>query len=334
MGRMQKPTLEMASRYMTLFANRGAFTVQTHRPDAEGRYYYFRPSPKWFDWRGWPEEERRLCPQTILRHLKGDITVALYSINPDTQRSKWIAIDADYEQAFEHLLRLQQELKKDGVHSALERSRRGAHLWVFMSAPVLAQECRLYICNVAVRMGLPIKTSGKTIGLEIFPRQDRVESDEFGNAIRGPLGIHRGAAGKRFWFYDADFTFAAQLDFLERLEKFSEERLRPLIQGLTLPEALMPRLHVPLPPYDPNRREFRILDFVPRGRKSGKDYRTKCPSCGSRDKKGDNLAVNVADPRKYRCWAGCSKEEIRAAVGRPIRSTWGTESWQSRQLNA
>jgi hypothetical protein len=27
----------------------------------------------------------------------------------------------------------------------------------------------------------------------------------------------------------------------------------------------------------------------------------------------------VSDPRKYKCWAGCSKEMIRAALGHPIR---------------
>jgi hypothetical protein len=34
---------------------------------------------------------------------------------------------------------------------------------------------------------------------------------------------------------------------------------------------------------------------------------------------GDNLAIAVEEPRKYICWAGCSKEMIREAVGRPIR---------------
>jgi len=38
-----------------------------------------------------------------------------------------------------------------------------------------------------------------------------------------------------------------------------------------------------------------------------------------RDKTGDNLAICIADPRKYKCWAGCGKEEIRAALGYPIR---------------
>lgn len=32
-----------------------------------------------------------------------------------------------------------------------------------------------------------------------------------------------------------------------------------------------------------------------------------------------NLAILVSDPRFYQCWAGCTKEMIRAALGHPIR---------------
>ncbi|MHB1701730.1 MAG: hypothetical protein ACYCSN_16685, partial [Acidobacteriaceae bacterium] len=34
---------------------------------------------------------------------------------------------------------------------------------------------------------------------------------------------------------------------------------------------------------------------------------------------GDNLAIQIKNPRFYKCWAGCTKEEIRAAIGQPIR---------------
>jgi hypothetical protein len=89
-----------------------------------------------------------------------------------------------------------------------------------------------------------------------------------------------------------------------------------------MPEEFRPKPKVELPPYDPSRREFRILDHVRSMRRSSGNYWTKCPSCAEqgRDHGGDNLAVSVADPRKYRCWAGCTKEMIRAALGHPIRS--------------
>ena len=45
------------------------------------------------------------------------------------------------------------------------------------------------------------------------------------------------------------------------------------------------------------------------------------PSCAEagHDRSGDNLAILIEDPRFYHCWAGCSKEMIRAALGFPIR---------------
>jgi hypothetical protein len=89
---------------------------------------------------------------TIRNHLEGRITIGLYAINPATQRCKWVAIDADYCEALEHLLKLQWELKQDGVEAALEKSRRGGHLWIFGAEPLLARECRLYIQSLAQRL--------------------------------------------------------------------------------------------------------------------------------------------------------------------------------------
>ena len=312
-------TPEMARRYFDLFVNRAAYTVQSDKPDGKGKHYYYRP-----------KGERRLRLETIRKHLVGEITIGLYAINPKTQRSKWIAIDADYDAAFEHLLKLQSAFQKNGVEATLERSRRGAHLWIFAAVPLLARDCRLYVYNMAHGLEVPIKLSGATDGIEVFPRQDELDAGEFGNAIRGPLGVHRGARGRRFWFYSASYHVEAQLNYLESLTKLDESQLNRLIEGLTMPEEFRPRPRLVLPPYVPNRGEFSILEHVSKGRRSGKDYRTGCPSCGERDKNRDNLAVNVLDPRKYRCWAGCSKEQIRAAVGCPIRQYMEARTWQPR----
>src|ERR1043165_3024647 len=302
--------LEFARRYSTLFVNRLAYTVQSTKPGDNGKHYYYRP-----------KRDRRLAVGIIRNHLNGLVTIGLYSLNPKTQRSKWVAIDADYENALEDLLKLQWELRQDGVDSALERSRRGGHLWIFMEQPLLAQECRIYIYNLARRLRVPLKgAAGLAEGIEVFPRQDQLGPGEFGNAIRGPLGIHRGA-GKRYWFYGADYNVNAQLRYLERLKKIPEDDMRRSIQGMEMPEEFRPKPRVELPPFDPTRREFRILDYVrPAHRRSG-NYWTRCPSCAEqgRDRSGDNLAISVADPRLYRCWAGCSKEMIRAALGQPIR---------------
>src|SRR5438270_507450 len=110
------------------------------------------------------EHHRR---RSMGRHLEGDITIAVYAINPSTQRSKWLAIDADYRHALEDLLKLQCEIRHDGIQAALEKSKRGAHLWVFFESPVLAQEARLYVLNLADRLTLPVKGVGWPEGIEV-----------------------------------------------------------------------------------------------------------------------------------------------------------------------
>src|SRR5437588_9964907 len=304
---------EIVARYFELFVNRGAYTLQSSTPDsAHGRYYYYRPKGR-----------ISLSRETIRRHLEGTITIGLYAINPSNQRCKWVAIDADYTNAMEDLIRLQYYLTADQVGSALEMSKRGGHLWIFLAVPLLAKKCRIYIYDLASRLGVPVKGSGLAEGIEVFPKHDAIAAGAFGNALRGPLGIHRGA-NRRFWFYGADYTLEGQMQFLRRLRRVTEDELDRFTSGKELP-ANVGKARPEVEPIREQRTErgrtrFCILDHVGKTRTAGKNYVARCPSCAQagRDRGGDNLAILVADPRFYLCWAGCTKEMIRAAVGRPI----------------
>ena len=305
--------------YWRLFVNRRAYTLQSTRPHPEtGRHYYFRPNDKRTD------APLELKEDIIRRHLEGEITIGLYAINPDNQSCKWVAIDADYKNAMEDLLKLQYRLAQDGVDPALEMSRRGGHLWIVLEAPLLARDCRIYIHDIALRLALPVKGAGLKDGIEVFPKHDVIESGGFGNAIRGPLGIHRGAS-RRFWFYGADYTVEAQIEYLNRLRKFTEHELQAFIVGKEAPKHdNSPRERITAPTFRDRaaRAEFRILEHVGPVRKVGRNYVTRCPSCAEagHDRSGDNLAILIEDPRFYCCWAGCSKQAIRAALGCPIRA--------------
>jgi hypothetical protein len=303
--------------YRNLFVNRLAHTLQSPAPDRDtGRHYYYRPKR-----RGQPEP---LTLDTIRRHLEGELTFALYAINPRTQRCRWVAIDADYDNALEDLLKLQWELRQDGVEAALEKSRRGGHLWIFAQEPLLARDCRVYIYNLALRLKVPVK--GRLAdGIEVFPKQDQLALAEFGNAIRAPLGVHR-AVGKRFWFYGADYRLEDQMKYLLRVKKISAQELTEFVRGLEMPPEFVPQKYQPAS-WDPalHGREFRILDHVKVRRKNGRNYWARCPSCAQqgRDRSCDNLAISVSNPRLYCCWAGCSPEMIRSALGCPIHRKGG-----------
>ena len=264
----------------------------------------------------------RLTAATIRRHLEGEITIGLYAINPATQRSKWVAIDADYDDAMADLLKLQYFLQEDKVAAALEMSKRGGHLWIFMERPTLACQCRIYIYNLALRLGVRIRGAGLAEGIEVFPKHDELREGEFGSAIRGPLGIHRGA-NRRYWFYGADYDLEKQIAYLNRIQKLSEDQLRSYIAGKTMPGEFERKRTSPnraAPFVHASGHEFRILDHVGKVRKAGRNYVTQCPSCAEagQDRSGDNLAISIDDSRKYICWAGCTKEMIRRAVGCPI----------------
>src|SRR5215469_4820347 len=310
---------QVVEDYQKLFVNRRAYTMQSLRPHPEsGRHYYFRPSKKGTD------IPLMLTDETIRQHLEGKITVGLYAVNPSTQRCKWVAIDADYKNSMEDLLKLQYHLSQDKVEPALEMSKRGGHLWIFLARPLLARECRIYIHDLALRLGVPVKGAGLAEGIEVFPKHDTIGAGEFGNAIRGPLGIHRGA-NRRFWFYGADYTLEDQIAYLNRLRKVTEEELRRFIVGKERPEPdFAPRSKTDIsrePRKGNGQPEFRILEHVGTVRKVGRNYVTRCPSCADsgHDRSGDNLAILIEDPRFYKCWAGCDKEMIRAALGCPIR---------------
>ncbi len=80
-------------------------------------------------------------------------------------------------------------------------------------------------------LGVPVKGGPVKEGIEVFPRQDRIEDGEYGNAIRAPLGVHR-RTNQRYWFYDAAFTPEAQLAYLNGLKKLTETELRALNPGI------------------------------------------------------------------------------------------------------
>ena len=68
------------------------------------------------------------------------------------------------------------------------------------------------------------------------------------------------------------------------------------------------------------KRRFVILDHIEKKRRIGRNWVAQCPSCAAsgRDRSKDNLSVSVEEPWKYICWAGCTKYQIRAALGVPI----------------
>jgi len=135
-------------------------SANTH-PDT-GRHYHYQPKNKDS---GQPLE---LDLTTVHKHLAGWVTIGLYAINPQSQRCKWIAICADYDDAFFDLGKLKGELELDGVSPAGDVPPWRTPLDL-CEQPLLAEQCRVYVYNVALRLGVPIKgAAGLREGIEIL----------------------------------------------------------------------------------------------------------------------------------------------------------------------
>lgn len=309
-------TIEQASEYMTWFVNRRAYTKQRHTPDPDsGRYFFYQA-------RNWNTlEPIALDVRTVQKHLQGHHTIGLYAIDPETQCSKWVAIDADYDAAYRDLRALKVELEKDGVEACVEMSRRGAHLWILCAQPLPSRLCKIYIYNLALRLGVPIKGVLKQVeGIEVFPRQEELEADKFGNAIRAPLGVHR-ANVHRYWFEEARSDLSAQFNYLRGVKRLTAAELTNFTEGLSLPKAIAKRPDVELTSFTAGQNGFQILRHVEvRGKRSG-NYVAQCPSCArqNRDTSMDNLHILIKDPNYYLCRAHCTREMIREALGYPVR---------------
>jgi hypothetical protein len=123
---------QTAEDFMRLFVNRLAYCIQREKAHPDDSAPYIK-------------QKRPLDLGAVRMHLNGDATISLFAINPKTQSCKWVAIDADFDDALDALFELRRELKEDGIEAALEQSRRGGHLWIFGERPLLASQCRIYI---------------------------------------------------------------------------------------------------------------------------------------------------------------------------------------------
>lgn len=137
--------------------------------------------------------QKFLTPQHVIAHLKGDLTLGAYALNVDN-RARFLAFDADDESQWSQLVRMAATLEAQGATAYLEASRRGGHLWLFFSRPVMGRAVREF--------GLGLAQVFQLDGIEMFPKQAALKTGP-GSLIRMPFGVHQ-RTGERYGFFKPD----------------------------------------------------------------------------------------------------------------------------------
>lgn len=130
----------------------------------------------------WRVEEPLALP-LLEAHLAGRWTLGTYLLDRDSSCS-FAVFDADRMDGLGQLIDLADELRRDGIPTVLEASRRGGHLWLHFVEPMPAGKVRAWLLPYALARGV-----------ELYPKQDRLASGGSGSLIRLPLGVHRKSRG-------------------------------------------------------------------------------------------------------------------------------------------
>lgn len=136
-------------------------------------------------------KNKKLTPLTdeiILKHLTGQITVGIYPILEDNT-TYFLTADFDKENWLEDSRHYQEEMAKIGLSGYVERSRsgNGGHVWVFFNDAYPCHKSRVIGLEV-VRKVLKLSAFDKEASFDrLFPNQDAVSKDGFGNLIALPF---------------------------------------------------------------------------------------------------------------------------------------------------
>ena len=133
-----------------------------------------------------------LTEEVLSKHFKGEETIGTYQIEPKTGNVKWGVLDIDGE----HVADAQAKTKKlrqrlvnagigcDSILMEESGSPDSFHLWLFIEKPTGAKEVKEFL----ERITKPVDP-----GIEIFPKQDKISTDGFGNLVKLPFGFHKVA---------------------------------------------------------------------------------------------------------------------------------------------
>ena len=239
----------------------------------------------------------------LIAHLNGKLTLGTYVLDQDSQ-ARFAVIDADDDLQLARLANISMSLAGSGIPSYLEASRRGGHLWLFFAQSIPGEVARAF--------GQSILKSHDLIGIELFPKQDKL-GDGPGSLIRLPFGIHR-KNGQRYGFVTPRgepiaTTFAEQLHILSNPRTVGETALDEFMRqhkASVQKPALVKNGAVRDTLSEQIKRSVTVLDFVGQYVELSPAGRGRCPF---HDDEHFSFSVN-ANKNYWHCFAGCGGGSI------------------------
>ena len=160
-----------------------------------------------------------LTKEIYQQHLDGVKRIGVYPIY-DKVWTKWFAYDLDVDN-FEQALSIKECAKHYKIKMFIERSKsKGFHIFCFFDEPIEAVKPRLIFEMILEELD---------IKCELFPKQDEIAENQFGNFIFLPLFGGDTKNGKTVFVDDKNNIFIDNVTDLKKIELTKVEHIEEAI---------------------------------------------------------------------------------------------------------
>jgi len=173
-----------------------------------------------------------ITDEVIRKHIAGIKTLGVYMLKID--RVVFAVVDFDKPDK-EIVTAFVRKAGEAGLPVYPERSKgKGFHVWCWFESDVPALKVRKAFRRILVEIGAP--------DVEVFPKQDSLPPDGFGNFINCPLFGKLVEQGRTAFVDEAFQPYPDQWKFLKSVKRVSESALdSALIRLNEHPETMPPR---------------------------------------------------------------------------------------------
>lgn len=199
-------------------------------------YHYRLPQMKGGNFQNYPEKEYLPYDgQQIVKHLNGIDLAGIYPLLQDN--TSWLIVaDFDQETWVTDCRKFMQVCQSKNIPAYLERSRsgNGGHVWIFFDKNYPAYKTRSVVTKLLQLSGVFSVFDKESSFDRLFPNQDFLSKNGFGNLIALPLHKPSLDIGNSC-FIDADTLTPVpdQWEFLRSIKRVKVEVLNELEKELS-----------------------------------------------------------------------------------------------------